>query len=145
VPTDHHELEAIARDRQITFDCDVDGAGSWDEHRVLQAISNLASNAVRRGTAGSPVRMRLTGNEQEVAVEVHNRGTIPSEVLPRIFEPFRPGRHNSSRGDGLGLGLFIAKAIARAHGCGLEVNSTDDMTMFRLVLPRNVPGALAQA
>jgi PAS domain S-box-containing protein len=139
------ELEAIARDRQITFDCDVDGAGSWDEHRVLQAISNLASNAVRHGTAGSPVRMRLTGNEHEVAVEVHNRGTIPSEVLPRIFEPFRSGRHNSSRGDGLGLGLFIAKAIARAHGGGLEVDSTDDMTMFRLVLPRNVPGALAQA
>ena len=50
------ELEAIARDRQITFDCDADGEGAWDEHRIFQAISNLTSNAVRHGTPGSPVR-----------------------------------------------------------------------------------------
>jgi signal transduction histidine kinase len=137
------ELEAIARDRQITFDCDVDGTGAWDEHRIVQAISNLTSNAVRHGTPGSPVRVRLTGDERQVAVEVHNRGTIPSELLPRIFEPFRSGRHFASRGDGLGLGLFIAKAIARAHGGGLEVNSADDATMFRLVLPRHRPAAAA--
>ena len=137
------ELGAIARDRQIAFDCDVDGAGAWDEHRVLQAISNLASNAVRHGTPGSAVRIRLTGDEQQVAVEVHNHGTIPSEILPRIFEPFRSGRHYTSRGDGLGLGLFIAKAIASAHGGGLDVDSSDGATTFRLVLPRYVPSAAA--
>jgi PAS domain S-box-containing protein len=138
------ELESIARDRQITFDCDVDGGGAWDEHRVLQAISNLASNAVRHGTPGSPVRLRLTGDEQEVAVEVHNRGTIPNEVLPRIFEPFRSGRHYTSRGEGLGLGLFIAKAIARAHGGGLEVDSSDGATTFRLRLPRHTPNVISR-
>jgi PAS domain S-box-containing protein len=130
------ELEAITRDRQITFDCDGDAHGAWDEHRIVQAITNLTSNAVRYATPGSPVRVRLTGDERQVAVEVHNRGTIPGELLPRIFEPFRSGRHYASRGDGLGLGLFIAKAIARAHGGGLEVDSSDDATMFRLVLPR---------
>ena len=137
------ELEAIAQDRQITFDCDADGAGAWDEHRVVQAISNLVSNAVRHGMPGSPVRVRLTGNEQQVAVEVHNRGAIPSELLPRIFEPFRSGRPNTSRGEGLGLGLFIARAIARAHGGGLEVDSADGATMFRFVLPRHTPTAVA--
>src|SRR6185436_12753109 len=70
------DLEAIARDRQITFDCDIDGSGAWDEHRILQAISNLTSNAVRHGTPGSPVRVRLTGDAERVAVEVRNRGTI---------------------------------------------------------------------
>ena len=136
------ELEAVARDRQVTFECNiVDGAGAWDEHRVLQAISNLASNAVRHGTPGSPVRMTLTGDERQVAVEVRNHGSIPRDVLPRMFEPFRSGRHYASRGEGLGLGLFIAKAIARAHGGALEVDSAGDATMFRLVLPRNVPGA----
>jgi PAS domain S-box-containing protein len=138
------ELESIGRDRQITFDCDIDGAGAWDENRILQAISNLTSNAVRHGTPGSPVRVRLTGDKERVAVEVHNRGTIPSEVLPRIFEPFRSGRHNTTRGDGLGLGLFIAKAIARAHGGGLEVDSSDGATMFRLVLPRHPASVVAQ-
>jgi signal transduction histidine kinase len=139
------DLEALARGRQITFDCDADGTGVWDEHRIVQAISNLASNAVEHGAPGSPVQVRLTGDEDTVAVEVHNRGAIPAELLPRIFEPFRSGRHSASRGGGLGLGLFIAKAIARAHGGGLEVDSGDDRTTFRLVLPRYAaPDAIAQ-
>lgn len=133
------ELRAIAHDRKITFDCDADGQGAWDEHRILQAISNLTSNAVQHGTPGSPVRVLLTGDEERVAVEVHNEGTIPGELLPRIFEPFRSGRHYGNRGDGLGLGLFIANAIARAHGGGLEVDSSGGATTFRLVLPRQAP------
>jgi signal transduction histidine kinase len=115
----------------------------WDEHRIVQAISNLTANAVRHGTPGTPVRLRLTGDERRVAVEVHNQGTIPEELLPRIFEPFRSGRHYASRGDGLGLGLFIVKAIARAHGGGVEVDSAQGATMFRLVLPRHCTSAAA--
>jgi signal transduction histidine kinase len=88
--------------------------------------------------------VRLTGDDEQVAVEVHNRGSIPSEILPRIFEPFRSGRHYASRGDGLGLGLFVAKAIARAHGGGLEVDSSGDETTFRLVLPRRPPTVATQ-
>jgi PAS domain S-box-containing protein len=130
------ELKTIARGRKITFDCQDDATGAWDEHRVMQAISNLASNAVQHGTPGYPVRVRLTGDKDRVSVEIHNQGTIPREILPRIFEPFRSGRHYTSRGDGLGLGLFIAKAIAVAHGGELEVDSSDGATMFRLVLPR---------
>jgi PAS domain S-box-containing protein len=136
------EVEALARDRRITFDCDVDGAGAWDEHRILQAISNLASNAVRHGTPGSPVQVRLTGDRDHVAVEVHNLGTIPDDLLPRIFEPFRSGRDDARRGGGLGLGLFIASAIARAHGGGIEVTSGDGETLFRLVLPRYTPSSV---
>lgn len=132
------ELEAIARGREVRFDCDADGAGTWDEHRILQALSNLTSNAVQHGAPGSPVRLRLTGDEARIAVEVHNEGSIPRELLPRIFEPFRSGRPATTRGGGLGLGLFIANAIARAHGGSLEVDSADSSTVFRLVLPRNV-------
>jgi two-component system CheB/CheR fusion protein len=130
------ELETIARDRRIVFECDADGSGVWDEYRLLQAISNLTSNAVQHGTPGSPIHLRLTGNEQSISLEVHNEGTIPAERLPRIFQPFHSGRHRVRRGDGLGLGLFIARAIARAHGGALEVESAGGATMFRLVLPR---------
>jgi PAS domain S-box-containing protein len=131
------EIEAVASNRTFTFNCDVDATGAWDEHRILQAISNLASNAVQHGTPGTPVNVRLTGDETRVAVEIHNRGAIPHEILPLIFEPFRSGQHHGSRGDGLGLGLFIVKAIANAHGGGLEVNSSNGATLFRLVLPRH--------
>jgi PAS domain S-box-containing protein len=137
------ELASVARDREITFDCDADGSGAWDQSRILQAISNLASNAVRHGIPGTPVHVRLTGDERNVAVEIRNEGGIPEEILPRIFEPFRSGRHHGSRGDGLGLGLFIAKAIARAHGGGLEVDSSEGRTMFRMVLPRKAPELVA--
>src|SRR4029078_8021169 len=99
------ELETLARDRQITFDCDVDGVGAWDEHRVVQAISNLASNAVKHGTPGSPAPLRLTGDDQRVAVEVHNRGTIPSEILPRIFEQLRLRPRYQRTGDWRALAL----------------------------------------
>jgi PAS domain S-box-containing protein len=131
------ELEAISPDRKITFDCDTDSRGTWDEHRILQALSNLASNAVQHGTPGSPVNIHLTGDEQSVTLEIRNEGTIPVELLPRIFEPFRSGRHYGSGDDGLGLGLFIARAIARAHHGSLEVDSSARGTRFRLVLPRH--------
>jgi len=136
------ELGGIAHDRRIVLDCEADGRGAFDEHRVLQAVSNLASNAVRHGTPGSPVRVRLTGDDQKVAIEVHNQGAIPQDILPRIFEPFRSGRHYASRGDGLGLGLFIANAIARAHGGDLSVDSSGGATMFRMTLPRQ-PASVA--
>lgn len=131
------ELGPITRGRKITFECDTDGHGMWDEHRILQAISNLVSNAVQHGTPGTPVRVRLSGDARQVAVEVHNQGVIPDELLPCIFEPFRSGRHHGNRGDGLGLGLFIVEAIVRAHGGCLEVDSSGGQTRFRLVLPRN--------
>ena len=139
------ELSGIANGHKFDFACDADGRGMWDENRIMQAISNLASNAVQHGTPGRPVRVRLTGDAERVAVEVQNDGTIPDEVLPRIFEPFRSGRHHGSRGEGLGLGLFIAQAIARAHGGGLEVDSSGGATTFRLVLPRKTPAARARA
>jgi PAS domain S-box-containing protein len=130
------ELENVARGREIRLECKDDVRGVWDAQRIMQAISNLASNAVKHGTPGSPVSVRLTGDAHQVAVEVHNEGSIPREVLPVLFEPFRSGRHHGSRGDGLGLGLFIANAIARAHGGGLQVDSDAGQTTFRLVLPR---------
>ncbi len=137
------EAQAKAGDREMTLDCEGDGVGTWDEHRILQAISNLIANAVQYGTPGCPVHVRLTGNEQQVAVEVRNSGTIPPAALSRIFEPFRSNRQYASRGGGLGLGLFIARAIARAHGGDIEVDSANGTTSFRLVLPRYSAGAAA--
>jgi PAS domain S-box-containing protein len=131
------DMRTRAADRQVTIDCAADGNGAWDEHRVLQAIGNLTSNAVQHGKPGTPVHLRLTGDAQRVAVEVQNEGAIPPDVLPHIFEPFRSGHHHGARGQGLGLGLFIARAIAVGHGGALEVDSGNERTTFRLVLPRH--------
>jgi PAS domain S-box-containing protein len=132
------EIDSMTPTR-ITLKCETDAQGSWDEHRILQAVSNLASNALKHGRPGSPVSILVTGDEERVAVEVHNEGTIPSEVLPRIFEPFHSVSKSTHRGDSLGLGLFIARAIAHAHGGVLDFTSADGATEFRLVLPRRTP------
>jgi signal transduction histidine kinase len=134
------ELDVPTRDRRVIFDCYVDARGAWDESRILQAISNLTSNAIEHGVPGSPVRIRLTGDDERVVAEVQNEGTIPDELAPRIFEPFQSGREYQRRGHGVGLGLFIARAIARAHGGSLEFNTEAGTTTFRLVLPRHTPG-----
>lgn len=130
------ELEPASRGRLISFDCEGDAVGTLDEHRILQAISNLVANALQHGTAGTPVRVHIAGDDNHVVVEVGNSGTIPADVLPNIFEPFQSIRRGGRRGDGLGLGLFIARAIARAHGGQLEVSSANDVTQFQLKLPR---------
>jgi signal transduction histidine kinase len=48
------DIRVIATDRQISFDCQADGRGAWDEDRVVQAISNLTTNAVQHGAPGTP-------------------------------------------------------------------------------------------
>jgi signal transduction histidine kinase len=67
---------------------------------------------------------------------VHNAGAIPSDVVPKLFEPFAT-RGGSRHSDGLGLGLFIAQSIARAHRGELTFESSAERgTTFRLLLPR---------
>ncbi len=115
--------------------------GRWDHERIEQVLSNLIGNACHHGTAGAPVQVRLSGTEAAVRAEVHNEGPpIPPVVLPLIFEPFRRGA--SDRRDasgGVGLGLFIVRSLAEAHGGRIEVATGQAGTTFTLVLPRAPP------
>ncbi len=139
------EIEATVKDRQIRLECSGDSTGRFDSNRIIQAISNLAANAVKHGAASCPITLRIDGDAEWLSVSVHNEGTIPAELLPTIFEAFRSADRQGSRGDGLGLGLFIANAIARAHNGRLEVESTPQRgTTFRLLLPRR-PTAVSAA
>ena len=116
--------------------------GEWDADRLAQLVGNLVKNALDYSPPGSPVMVALRDEGAWVRLEVHNQGEpIPSEVLPQLFEPFRRGmREEDSQHSGLGLGLFIAQQISRAHGGTLEAHSTrEDGTIFRLRLPRSVP------
>lgn len=130
------EIGAVSGARAISFDCNADAQGMWDEQRLMQAISNLVSNAVQHGQPDRPVRVRLSGDAGNATVEVRNAGEIPAALLPRVFEAFRARDEYRTRGEGLGLGLFIAQAIARAHGGVIEVEAAGGETAFRLVLPR---------
>jgi signal transduction histidine kinase len=76
-----------------------------------------------------------------VMVKVKNRGTIPPDLLPVIFDPLRIGTNRHARSRGLGLGLFITQQIAAAHGGSVGVESNEASgTTFSLRLPRKPPG-----
>lgn len=126
-------------DRPISVDVSGDVAGVWDRDRLYQVIANLIANAIHHGAPRTPIAVRLDAHETEVTVEVSNRGDpIQAAILPTIFEAFRkkPTRH-PSRSGGLGLGLYIAQEIARAHGGSISVSSSDvEGTTFCVRLPR---------
>ncbi|HEX8702706.1 MAG TPA: PAS domain S-box protein [Myxococcaceae bacterium] len=115
--------------------CPVEG----DPDRLAQVMANLLGNAVQHSPEETPVTVVTRREGEEGLFEVHNQGApIPSEVLPTLFEPFQRGREaGTGAGGSLGLGLFITRQIAQAHGGRIEVHSTQgDGTRFTVRLPR---------
>ncbi|HEY3818364.1 MAG TPA: PAS domain-containing sensor histidine kinase [Polyangiaceae bacterium] len=144
-PMSLHELvsalvgEQLTRHASAHIDVELQGTGMghWDPDRMGQVVSNLLSNALRYGKLDGQVRVSVRDETADVRLEVHNEGApIPAEVLPFLFDPFRRGNTRSHK-DGLGLGLYIAQQIVRAHGGALTVESSEGSgTTFTLVLPR---------
>ncbi|HEF5873663.1 TPA: sensor histidine kinase [Burkholderia cenocepacia] len=134
------ELRAGHPDREIDVAVSGDLRGEWDDQRMQQLLSNLVSNAVRYGTPGTPVRVTAAANDAEVLIEVGNHGpAIDRLTLDRIFDPLQRGRVRPERtgGDvGLGLGLFIANEIAKAHRGRIDARSDHTETVFAVRLPR---------
>ena len=117
-----------------------DLAGTWDAERLSQVVTNLVGNALQHGSADHPVRIAVDGSRpEEVSITVYNGGTIPPGLLPHLFDPFRGGEREPGRHQGLGLGLFIAHQIVRAHHGTIEARSHNDVTSFRVTLPRHAP------
>lgn len=109
--------------------------GFWDPDRLEQVVSNLASNALHYGKAGSPVVIDVVraGDLATIAVRNHSNGAaIPDQQIASLFVPFR--RASKAHEGGLGLGLYIVQEIVRAHGGTIDVTSTDAETVFRVQL-----------
>jgi two-component system sensor histidine kinase/response regulator len=130
------ELRGANPQRAMTIDSVGDARTTGDAERLVQLFSNLVGNALAHGDADSPITTTVVGRDRDVAVIVHNRGAIPDELMPSLFEPFRGSSHNG-RSSGLGLGMFIARQIARAHGGDITVESTPSTgTAVTVQLPR---------
>ena len=132
------ERHGAAPDRVLTVWRDGDLRGPYDADRLAQVASNLIGNALVHGDQAEPVDVRVDGSDAaRVVLSVANAGAIPFDVLPHIFDPFRSGRHGSSRSDGLGLGLYIVQQIVHAHDGTIEVQTgVGQLTVFTVTLPR---------
>ncbi|HVE49612.1 MAG TPA: HAMP domain-containing sensor histidine kinase [Casimicrobiaceae bacterium] len=134
-------LRAAHPSHRVDLEIHGDCSGVWDGRRLLQVLGNLVLNAIKYGSPGEPVHVGVIGAEQEVQFKVTNRGaTIDESALAEIFEPLRRGIGLPMGGDGdgsLGLGLYIAREIAMAHGGEIEARSNSSETVFVVRLPRS--------
>src|SRR5258706_11379129 len=114
--------------------------GEWDPDRIADLLTKLLRNAIEHGRpVGFVIKVTVRALSDRAIIDVWNAGPpIGREPLGGIFEPFVRGETaDRERAEGLGLGLYIAREIARAHGGTLEVQSTPiEGTTFRPTLPR---------
>jgi signal transduction histidine kinase len=131
--------------RRLDLEVVGDTRGRWDGLRLQQLLRNLVSNAIKYGAPGAPVCVVLTGEEADVRLEVTNSGpAIERSALDQIFDPLKrgPAHPDSQNTDsGLGLGLYIVREVARAHGGEVYVRSDKAETVFVVRLPRRNEGS----
>jgi len=129
------EMRTAWPDRDVDAEIVLSRPVVCDSARIAQLFSNLLGNALTHGDPAGPVRVRARSGDDGFELSVANLGEpIPPETLAKLFQPFsrasgRPGQQ------GLGLGLYIASEIARAHGGSLEVASSAEETRFTFRMP----------
>jgi sigma-B regulation protein RsbU (phosphoserine phosphatase) len=120
-----HEIQAVF-DLRVDVDCDA--------QRIGQLLSNLLGNAITHGSPHEPIRVHAKADAEHFVLYVTNSGPpIPEAAIGQLFQPFFRGSVRPSK-QGLGLGLYIAAEIAKAHGGTLTVTSTTAETRFTLVM-----------
>lgn len=131
-------LRAAHPGSEIRFAAQGDSMGSFDESRVREALANLVSNAIKHGEAPEPCVVSVEGLNSRVRIAVQNRGNLPRQEIEPLFEPLRGRYGKSAPADRthLGLGLFIARQIARAHGGEVTGHCQRHTVRFVIELPR---------
>lgn len=116
--------------------------GMWDPDRLAQALTNLVSNAIKYSPGGGMVWVRVRADAAAAEVSVTDQGMgIYSEALPYLFQPYARLDHRK-RVPGVGLGLYITKAIIEAHGGQIWASSPGPGrgSTFSFRLPRRGTG-----
>ena len=129
------ELEAKFPGRKIVVELALQEPGDCDRTRIAQLLSNLVSNAISYGAPAEAIRVTAQTRDGFLELSVANGGDpIPPEAMERLFQPFTRGAVRPTQ-QGLGLGLFIASEVARAHRGTLGVESTAKETRFTFRMP----------
>ena len=132
------ELSHVHPERQLQHVARGEGPCKADANRLAQLIGNLVSNAVAYGRPDATVTVTSSVEPASCSIAVHNDGApIPEALQARIFEPMTRGSGEPSAKRSVGLGLYIVREIAKAHGGMATVTSTEERgTTFSVALPR---------
>jgi signal transduction histidine kinase len=134
------QLRTVHPDQRIELTLDGDTSGSWDGPRLQQMLGNLVINAIKYGTAGETVHVDVRGDDGALHFKVRNSGvSLDPSTLDQIFEPLNRGargKDGSNSDASLGLGLYIAREIAKGHGGTIEARLEAGQTVFAVRLPR---------
>lgn len=132
---------AVARDKQQHLDLTLDLEPSLelnaDGLRLTQALSNLVLNALRYTPAGGHIRVRVGAEADRVVFEVSDDGIgMAPQAIERLVGLY--AQEEAGSGGGLGVGLYLARLIAQAHGGELHAFSDGPGrgSTFRIELPR---------
>ena len=129
------ELRTAKPDRIIEASFDIAGPVHCDRIRIGQLLSNLVANALTYGIAEQPIKVSASTDGKTFELSVANMGDpIPPATMEQLFQPFFRASTRRSQ-QGLGLGLYIASEIARAHNGTLAVASTPQETCFTFRMP----------
>lgn len=140
VLTERVQLAQVsAEEHTITLDIQVqDSRIVADKLRVGQVIGNILDNAIRFSPQGRQVMVELKEEKNEYLVSITDQGIgVSPEYIDHIFERFYRARNTVSRQySGIGLGLFVARAIVEAHGGRIWVTSNEGLgSTFSFTLP----------
>jgi signal transduction histidine kinase len=132
--------QVSAEEHTITLDIQTqDSRIVADKLRVSQVIGNILDNAIRFSPQGRQVNVELKEENNEYVISITDQGIgVRPEYMDHIFERFYRVRNTASRQySGIGLGLFVARAIVEAHGGHIWVSSNQGLgSTFSFTLPR---------
>jgi signal transduction histidine kinase len=141
----HHVAEqfrVLHPDRELSLQLSGNLHGCWDRMRLHQLLTNLLRNAFQHGDSAGRITLCASEQGEWVSVTVHNPGEpIDPSQLAHIFEPLRRGQAQGNERDNfsMGLGLYIADTITKAHQGTLSVQSSGELgTSFTARLPRDL-------
>jgi heavy metal sensor kinase len=130
-----------AEDKGVTLSCTVPDRTRLigDNQMIQRMLSNLLDNAIKYTPSGGSAFVSVSESDMQAFVSIKDTGIgISPNDLSRIFDRFY--RCDQSRSEaGIGLGLSLARAIARAHGGDITVTSAPDQgSAFTVILPKDV-------
>jgi signal transduction histidine kinase len=125
-------------DRPMLLTSDPRVDGQWDPDRIATLVAKLVLGALEYGPTRPAIRVELRATPDKAILHVWNAGVLDAETLASVFEPFvLRGAGRPTGREGAGLGFFLAREIARAHGGRIEAQSSKaEGTTFRVTLPR---------